>query len=120
MASPLLSLKGVSLAYGHVPLLDEADLAIEPGERVCLVGRNGAGKSTLLRVVAGTAKPDDGEIRRRDGLRIAVLEQDLPAGCTGTVYDVVAGGLAETGERVRDYHRALRALANDACARNAR
>ncbi len=120
MASPLLSLKGVSLAYGHVPLLDEADLAIEPGERVCLVGRNGAGKSTLLRVVAGTAKPDDGEIRRRDGLRIAVLEQDLPAGCTGTVYDVVAGGLAETGERVRDYHRALRALANDACEANVR
>ena len=120
MASPLLSFKGVSLAYGHVPLLDEVDLAIEPGERVCLLGRNGAGKSTLLRVVAGTAEPDDGEVRRRDGLRIAVLEQDLPTGCEGTVYDVVAGGLAETGDRVRDYHRALRALENDASEANVR
>ncbi len=113
MAPPLLTLRGVSLAYGHVPLLDAVDLAIAPGERACLIGRNGAGKSTLLRVVAGTAEPDEGEVWRRDGLRIAVLEQDLPGGCDGSVFDVVAGGLAEAGERVRAYHHALHALETD-------
>ena len=110
MASPLLTLHGVSLAYGHVPLLDGVDLAIEAGERLGLLGRNGTGKSTLLKVVAGLAEPDEGEIRRADGLRIAMLEQDLPAGGRGRVFDVVAGGLAEVGERVRAYHQALRAL----------
>ncbi len=110
MASPLLTLRGVSLAYGHVPLLDGVDLAIEAGERLGLLGRNGTGKSTLLKVVAGIAEPDEGEIRRPDGLRIAMLEQDLPAGGEGSVFDVVAGGLAAVGERVRAYHHALRAL----------
>jgi len=110
MAPPLLTLRGVSLAYGHVPLLDGVDLAIEAGERLGLLGRNGTGKSTLLKVVAGLAEPDEGEIRRPDGLRIAMLEQDLPQGCGGSVFDVVAGGLAEVGERVRTYHQALRTL----------
>lgn len=113
MASPLLTLRGVSLAYGHVPLLDGVDLTIEAGERLGLLGRNGTGKSTLLKVVAGIAEPDEGEIRRSDGLRIAMLEQDLPSGGEGSVFDVVAGGLVEVGERVRAYHHALRALEAD-------
>jgi len=110
MASPLLTLRGVSLAYGHVPLLDGVDFAIEAGERLGLLGRNGTGKSTLLKVVAGIAEPDEGEIRRPEGLRIAMLEQDLPSGGEGSVFDVVAGGLSGVGERVRAYHHALRAL----------
>ncbi|HKQ29985.1 MAG TPA: ATP-binding cassette domain-containing protein, partial [Burkholderiales bacterium] len=43
----LLSLRNISLAYGHYPLLANVDFQIEAGERVCLVGRNGTGKSTL-------------------------------------------------------------------------
>ena len=108
--SPLLTLKNVSLSYGHVPLLDGVELALEAGERVCLVGRNGTGKSSLLRLIYGEAMPDDGEIWRRDNLRIARLEQDLPAGATGTVFDVVAGGLQELGELVRRYHHTLAEL----------
>ncbi|MEK6601802.1 MAG: ATP-binding cassette domain-containing protein, partial [Candidatus Binatota bacterium] len=61
---PLLRLDSVSLAYGHLPLLARVDFQIEPGERVCLVGRNGTGKSTLLRAITGAALPDDGEIWR--------------------------------------------------------
>jgi len=102
--SPLLTLKNVSLSYGHVPLLDGVELALEAGERVCLVGRNGTGKSSLLRLIYGEAMPDDGEVWRRDNLRIARLEQDLPAGVAGTVFDVVAGGLQALGELVRRYH----------------
>src|SRR5689334_17527211 len=47
---PLLQLSEVSLAYGHVPLLDHADLVVEPGEHIGLIGRNGTGKSSLLRI----------------------------------------------------------------------
>ena len=49
----LLTLQNLSIAFGHLPLLDGADLRIESGERICLIGRNGTGKSTLLRVISG-------------------------------------------------------------------
>ena len=108
--SPILTFKNVSLSYGHVPLLDGVELALEAGERVCLVGRNGTGKSTLLRLIYGETLPEEGEIWLRDNLRIARLEQDLPSGIAGTVFDVVAGGLQELGELVRRYHHALTEL----------
>ncbi len=108
--SPLLSLKNISLSYGHVPLLDGVELALEAGERACLVGRNGTGKSSLLRLIYGETLPDDGEVWRRDNLRIARLEQDLPAGVTGSVFDIVASGLQELGDLVRRYHHALARL----------
>ena len=108
--SPLLTLKNVSLSYGHVPLLDGIELALEAGERVCLVGRNGTGKSSLLRLIYGETVADDGEVWRRDGLRVARLEQDLPTGVSGSVFDIVASGLPELGELVRRYHHVLARL----------
>lgn len=72
----LISLIDSHLAYGDRPLLDGAELTVRAGERVGLIGRNGTGKSTLLRVVAGIAHLDDGEVQRRDGLRIAFVEQE--------------------------------------------
>ncbi len=108
--SPLLSLKQVSLSYGHVPLLDNVELALEAGERVCLLGRNGTGKSSLLRLIYGETSADDGEIWRRDNLRLARLEQDLPTGVTGSVFEIVASGLPELGEVVRRYHHVLSQL----------
>jgi ABC transport system ATP-binding/permease protein len=108
---PLLTLRDVVLNYGDAPLLDRVNLSIENGERLCLVGRNGAGKSTLMRVLAGEAHPDSGELVHAVGLRVAMLEQAVPAGTRGSVFDVVAEGLGATGERVRRYHRAVHALA---------
>ena len=77
----LLTLRDAQLAYGDFPLLDHAQLAVQDGERIGLIGRNGTGKSTLLKVVTGMATLDDGAIERRDGLRIALVEQEpvLPA-----------------------------------------
>src|SRR3954466_7450569 len=72
----LITLLDAHLAYGDRPLLDGAQLSVRAGERVGLIGRNGTGKSSLLRVIAGQAQLDDGEIQRRDSMRIAFVEQD--------------------------------------------
>ncbi|RMF19853.1 MAG: ATP-binding cassette domain-containing protein [Gammaproteobacteria bacterium] len=100
----LITLRGASLAYGHHPLLDDANMAIEAGERVCIVGRNGAGKSTLLKVIAGEVMPDHGEVQRRRELRMAMLPQALVAQPGKSVYDVVAEGLGPLGDALRDWH----------------
>jgi len=104
----LLRFDNVSKAFGHLPLLAHADFQIEPGERVCLVGRNGAGKTTLLRLITGAALPDDGEIWRRDTLRVAHLEQEVPADTEQTVFESVAAGFGELGSLLAEYHQATR------------
>ena len=73
---PLLTLIDAELAYGLHPLLDRASFAIRAGERIGLIGRNGTGKSTLLKVIGAGQPLDGGEIRRRDGLRTALVEQE--------------------------------------------
>src|SRR2546428_174709 len=73
---PLLTLLDGQLAYGELPLLDRASFSLETGERIGLIGRNGTGKSSLLGVIAGRTALDDGELRKRDGLRIALVEQE--------------------------------------------
>jgi ATP-binding cassette subfamily F protein uup len=102
---PLLRLENISLAYGHLPLLARVDVQIESGERVCLVGRNGTGKTTLFRVLTGAAVPDGGEIWRRESLRIAHLEQEVPPDTDQTLFEVVAAGLGELGEVLSEYHQ---------------
>jgi ATP-binding cassette subfamily F protein uup len=102
---PLLRLDNVSLAYGHAPLLAHVDFQVEPGERVCLLGRNGAGKTTLLRVITGVALPDEGDIWRQNTLRIAHLEQEVPPDTEETIYEVVAAGLGELGALLTEYHQ---------------
>ncbi len=105
---PLLTLDRISLAYGMHPLLDEASLTIEPGERVCLLGgRNGeGGKSTLLKIVSGgEVTPDGGVVRLQDGSVLSVLPQSLPSDDTRTAYDVVASAFPETGDLLAEFHR---------------
>ena len=72
---PLLQAKNLHHSFGDQPLLDGVDLTLEPGERVCLVGRNGSGKSTLLKILAGDIRVDDGEIIHAPELRIAELSE---------------------------------------------
>jgi len=77
----LLTLRDAHIAFGERPLLDGAQLTVLAGERLGLIGRNGTGKSTLLAVIAGRTTLDEGELQRRDGLRLALVEQEpeLPA-----------------------------------------
>lgn len=89
----LLRLDNVSLAFGSRPLLDHVALQVEPGERVCLIGRNGEGKSSLLRLFAGLAVADDGEVWIRPGARVALLAQDLDSAPDATVREIVTAGL---------------------------
>jgi len=108
---PLVALDHVSLAFGHLPLLDEAMLRLERGERVSVVGRNGAGKSTLLRIVSGEQVPDAGSVWTEPGLRMARLEQDVPFSTDRVVFDVVADGLGDLRDLVAAYHRTAVKLA---------
>ena len=88
----IVSLLDVSLSFGGAPLLDRVNLQIERGERVCLVGRNGAGKSTLMKVIAGDLQPDTGQVTRSPAdAVIATLQQEVPAGLSGTVQTIIEG-----------------------------
>src|SRR5262245_30114240 len=101
---PLVTLDQVSVAFGHLPLLGEATLRIDRGERVCMVGRNGAGKSTLLRIISGEQAPDSGTVWTEPGLRVGRLDQDVPIATDRTVFDVVAEALGDLSELVARYH----------------
>ena len=114
----LLSLRNIKLSFGQPPLLDGADLQLERGERVVLVGRNGSGKTSLLKCLAGSLEPTSGERYVEPGLRIAYLPQEVPAALTGSIYQVVAGGLARQGELLTDYHFAAAEVARSPSSEN--
>lgn len=103
----LISVNNLSMSFGGPKLLDGISFQIEPGQRVCLVGRNGEGKSTLLRLLSGDLTPDSGDIARANGLKVARLSQKVPEVLTGTVYEVVTQGLGEIGTHIAQHHRAL-------------
>src|SRR5699024_162777 len=106
----LLTLRNIQLSYGAAPILDNVNLVVEKGERLCLVGRNGAGKSTLMKVIAGDVTPDNGHLEHSQGLTITRLVQEVPYDTHGSIYDVVAAGLGEQGQLLADYQRVLAQL----------
>ncbi|WFB46754.1 ABC transporter ATP-binding protein [Vibrio coralliilyticus] len=114
----LLTINNGLLAYGDHPLLDNADFALQENERVCLVGRNGAGKSTLMKVLAGEVVLDDGKLTVTQDVVVSRLEQDPPRNQEGTVFDYVAGGLAEIGEHLKIYQDQLDLIAVDPSEQN--
>ena len=110
---PLIQLSEVSLAFGHVPLLDHVDLVIEPGRRIGLIGRNGTGKSSLLRVIEGTSKCDDGKVWRAPDLKLATVSQEPLFEPGLTVFEAVAEGLGKGNQLLVEYHAAAHAFAED-------
>jgi len=94
----LISLNNLSLAFGGSPLFDRTSLQIEPRERIALIGRNGCGKSTLLRLLNGGHRPDSGDIIRQQGLKTAILQQDVPLNFTGTISEAVLRLASDHGD----------------------
>lgn len=109
MAPPLLALREVALTFGATPLLTGADLAVAPGDRICLVGRNGSGKSTLLKIAAGMVEADGGERFFQPGTTLRYLPQEPDLTRWKTVGDYVRDGLEEA-DSAHEAERAMAAL----------
>ena len=90
----LITFLNAQLAFGHVPLLDHTDFALESNERVGLIGRNGAGKSSLLKILAGLEKADDGALQFQQGLRSVYVAQEPVLDPAATIFEAVSAGLA--------------------------
>ena len=107
---PLITLEHAFLAFGAAPLLDQADLMLDSGERVALIGRNGTGKTSLLNVVAGNQALDGGTLWRSPGLRVTLVAQEPQLEPTLTVFEAVAAGLGEVQQTLLDYHHTAHRL----------
>jgi ATP-binding cassette subfamily F protein uup len=110
----LISLRNITLAFGGPALFDGINLQIEPGDRLCLLGRNGTGKSTLLKLIDGELTPEGGEVQRQQGLKVAAVSQDLSQSLTGSVFDIVASGMGNAAGLLAEYHHVSHQLALDA------
>jgi ATP-binding cassette subfamily F protein uup len=111
--APLIRFDAISVAFGDQRVLVDAGFSIEPGERVCLIGRNGAGKSTTLKLIAGTQEPDDGVVEKPARLRWSILEQRLADESPELVRDFVARGMAGQLERIESFQRMTAAGSED-------
>src|SRR5262245_9695518 len=110
---PLVTLDNGCLAFGHVALLDKAELQIDAGERIALIGRNGSGKSSLLRALANEATLDDGNLWRASGLKIAYVPQEPLFDGSARLFDVVASGMGAAANSLVAYHEAAHRVAHD-------
>ena len=108
---PVLQVANACLAYGDVALLERAELVLEAGEKVALIGRNGEGKSSLMRALAGQQALDDGEVWRQPGAQFAYVAQEPDFARSGSVFDTVAAGLGTQAATLQDYHRCVQAIA---------
>jgi ATP-binding cassette subfamily F protein uup len=115
----LLGFQDLHYTIGGNELLTGVGLQLEPGDRLCIVGRNGAGKSTLPALMTGRIVPDRGEISRQQGLRIASLDQELPAGTDTSALQtaLAAFGAADPAEQEQRARRFLSKLEVDPDAR---
>ena len=114
----LLRIANGELAFGEEKILDKADLSIQTGERICLVGRNGAGKSTLMKVLMGLQNLDDGQILKSSTMQLTMLEQDPPESSDATVFDFVAQGVKENAELLSRYHGLIHLIGEDPSEKN--
>lgn len=114
----LLRIANGELAFGTDKILDKADLSVQTGERICLVGRNGAGKSTLMKVLMGFQNLDDGQILKSSTMLMAMLEQDPPESSNVNVFDYVAQGVQENADLITRYHSLIHLIGEDPSEKN--
>jgi len=109
----LISLQEITIAFGGPLLFDKMSFQLEAGERVALLGRNGVGKTTLMKVMAGQIGIDGGEIIYQKGITVTHLPQEVPAGITGNVFDIVLSGLGKRAKLLSDYHHIAHRMETD-------
>lgn len=114
----LLRIANGELAFGTDKILDKADLSVQTGERICLVGRNGAGKSTLMKVLMDLQNLDDGQILKSSTMQMAMLEQDPPESSDVNVFDYVAQGVKENADLISRYHSLIHLIGEDPSEKN--
>ena len=114
----LLRIANGELAFGEDKILDSADLSVQTGERICLVGRTGAGKSTLMKVLMGLQNLDDGQILKSSTMQLAMLEQDPPESTDISVFDYVAQGVKENADLIKSYHHLIHLVTDDPSEKN--
>lgn len=122
----VLRLENLSYAIAGRPLLDHADLTLDEGRRVGLIGRNGAGKSTLLKLICGQISPDGGKITFGNRVRLGYVAQEAPSGDFTPLEVVLAADTerrtllnaaedpATPGEKLAEIHERLLAIQADA------
>ena len=108
----LISYRNLAVSFGGPLLLDDVNLSIERGERICLLGRNGEGKSTLLRILSGEVVPDEGEMEKAADYRVAKLDQEIPADLSGTLLDLTLGALGDEARDLAEYNLIAEQLAD--------
>ena len=101
---PLIRFEDISLDIGEQKILTEANVSIETGERLCLIGRNGAGKSTTFKLITGQIEPDRGSVIYESKLIISQLEQSLPVSEDTTVREIIRSGLSKIELLLKNYH----------------
>ncbi|MBR4329003.1 MAG: ABC-F family ATP-binding cassette domain-containing protein, partial [Candidatus Riflebacteria bacterium] len=106
----LVSMQNVSLSFTGTKILEDLNVQIEKGQRICLLGRNGVGKTTLMRTLAGELKPDSGSVQVGQGVKVAYFSQNIPQNLAKKAYDIVAEGLGSKGKLAIDYHNAEKSL----------
>ncbi len=109
---PLVTLADAQLAFGHHPLLAAAELTLDAGEHVALVGRNGTGKSSLLKVLAGQIPLDAGRLIQQSGLKVAFVPQEPEFSPQATVFEAVAAGLGDHAAALARHEHLVNALAS--------
>lgn len=103
----ILKFTNVNLQFGQHKLLDNASFSVEPGERVCIVGRNGSGKSTILKVLEGLQDVDSGSIVYEGNTKVARLQQDPPEKVDQTAYDYIGSAFTQVKGLLAEYDQAL-------------
>jgi ATP-binding cassette subfamily F protein uup len=114
----LIRISQGELAFGEDKVLDKADLSVQTGERICLVGRNGAGKSTLMKVLMGFQTLDDGQVLKSSTMQVAMLEQDPPETSDISVFDHIAQGVKENADLIKRYHAIIHDVTEDPSDKN--
>lgn len=107
----VLTAREITHSYGSQPVLQDISMTVHDGDRIGLIGRNGCGKSTLLKIMAGLISPDAGEVVRRQGLSVGLLQQQCPLDPEMTVAAALESAVAGRQARVDEYHALLHRLA---------